>query len=397
MVHSDIGGSISDRYMAIKSSGTASVCISLFFLFLAAPVLIAFEREPIQAEVLEITRPVTPSEASFFRKVISDATSLELGRSGLLVKSAAASEDASIAEILDAGAEPSRERIIGLVNEMTEKPDFVLLTTYSVAGESIRMDLSWYDVAEKRWTAGTTKTSQIGLDLDLDVIEAVGEIIAEVEDRLAEFPKRPIDVGVESEDDGGPEARQTAGIDSPGGGTADSERSAVDAGDDHAEMAIKHFELSIGFAPFLTIGNASDYFKTGIFPTLYGGYRFATPLGLLCLGLQIGVNLFNAEGTATTSDNILVPLGADIRLVVGDDSFIAVFFRIFGGAALFRADYPGLNLYRKIVPYAGASLGILKKLSSAFGIGVDLGYTAFFDTALPISGFTPSANLFWRF
>jgi len=133
--------------------------------------------------------------------------------------------------------------------------DFALLSTYAIDGRTIRIDFSWFDVGENRSRAPISRTSRMDLALDRIIKEAVTEILELEKERIASLVRE-----VERKEKPESSEEPTAGLDG--------------VREPRAEIKLdKRFEVAAGLSPFIATGNVSEFFKLGLMPVLYGGYR----------------------------------------------------------------------------------------------------------------------------
>ena len=367
-------------------------------LFISLIPGVVLGQTSIDAKVLEITLPKSEDDTLLYSRVISAIAAMELTRGGLIVLPGG---DLDLPVI---GRELTGETVLGLAR--SSEADFVLVSRYSNRNKRIIIDLEWYDASTEEMTASAVREGSVDLDLDRTVGSGIEEILVSVSERLASLPKRT-DEGAETVSN---ELAVLPGDTKPG---EPGEGNGVPAGeisslppvtetpakdeeqDAAAPRKIRHFEVSVGFAPFITTGEGSEYFKIGFQPVVYSNVRLITPIGLLCWGLHVGLNAFHAEGLAAVSDNFLIPVGADIRFILGDERPLGVFFRVAGGPSIFVVN-SDVGQYSKIILYALGGIGINISFVEAFGMGIEASYTVFFEEAFPIMGFTPALYLFLR-
>jgi hypothetical protein len=159
----------------------------------------------------------------------------------------------------------------------------------------------------------------------------------------------------------------------------------------------KRFEVSAGLSPFIATGDVSEYFKLGLMPVLYGGYRIPLQNGIITIGLMAGINIFQAEGLIASSENLLIPVGPDIRYTFSPGGTVDLYARLAGGPALFIVNVEGTDQFTKILPFAAVGIGFSLPIGETFGFAVDASYAVYFDTAGLLMGFTPAGYLFVRF
>ena len=270
-----------------------------------------------------------------------------------------------------------------------EGADYLLAGFYILEGNYIAIDFYFHDVSERRELLSVTRKGKMDLAFDRLVAEAVNEIIEktgiEITDAEAAAPGSSI-TPVESAADG-PESSESS----------ESGKMTMVPVREEAVTEIKHLELSLGFAPFLTVGNASEYFRIGYVPCLYGNYRFALARSRIALGIYTGLNLFTAEGIIARADSMLIPIGLDIRYSPGIDSWVNLFFRISGGPVLLALNPNQTGMLIKVISFVLGGIGINLSFSRFIGITLDSSFSVYFEKSQIIMGYTPSLYLFVRF
>ena len=352
-----------------------SVCLLLILMILT--VVASAEGESPQAVVLEISRAEVAGYSRSFQQIISNSMRFELERSGLRVIS-----------VSDLGAHFSLETLYRQ-NEIDEsslqalarqlQADFVIAAKYSGRDEEILLDFSWYDVEGECFTASTSKTGKVDLSIDRIIGGAVAEILTAVDDRLAAFSRSRVEESLEAD------------------GTQTDGREAIETSPQSRVGRRKRLEISTGFAPFLVTGEVSNYFKIGYLASLQANYRINLPLGQLGIGVYSGINLFRAEGVAASSDNFLIPIGADFRYIVGSSFPLGLFVHIGGGPAIFMVNSTVEGRLTKVIPYVMGGIGLSLPFADFLGIAVDMSYAVFFERSTLIMGFTPSVYLYFSF
>jgi hypothetical protein len=324
------------------------------------------------------------------RKVVVDATRLELEYAGFSI-SVETDEG-----IFSEQGEVDTEKLLSL----SEQAGITLAVsgTYVIEGNEIRLTFRSYDVATGSVVATVEKNGRLDLMLDSAIGEAVDEILLQTGVQAPET--RTPDVGT-------PDAGTAEGTDgtAPSGGSQKQallpadEAAGVPAAPDATAAGVqtprKHFEFSLGFAPFLTIGTASEYFTIGLQPSFYGIYHFNLRMGQLGLGLYAGLNSFRAEGLIASSDTTLVPIGLDLRYSAGFP--LGLFLHISSGPAILTINPNGTGRLSKIIPYAMAGIGFQLFFSEGLGIALDTSFAIFFERQLPIMGYSPSVYLYVKF
>lgn len=354
--------------------------------------------------VLALTVPAEQAENETLENIIRDTVARELKLEQLAVKPGVNVENLpSAVELVVDG-----ELVLDVVHDLASRTlsDFVMLSVYSWIGLDMTVVFHWYDAAEKSIKVETKKTRMDDLTLDNVLAKGVVAILKDpvVAARLAEVPPAPLAeelAGSSAEQVGkvGEVAEKPKVVSRDKSPTFQPDYIRPFERDNWPSLPRKfrHFELSAGFAPFIATGTASDYFKVGLLPTASIGLRFEVPpIGLLSFGLNFGINIFHAEGLIAASDNLLIPVGGDIRFVLGKEQPLGVFFHLAGGPAIFAVNSATGGSYTKTVLYALGGIGITISFVGAFGFGIEASYAVFFESAFPIMGFAPAAYFFLR-
>jgi hypothetical protein len=350
------------------------VSMSLLILAIQAVHSLEGDTEMVWPAVLEITQASTHEANLLFQKVIEDAVTLELERTGLRVISF---------RRLAAGEKLASEVKTDL-SDLARKAaaDFVLMSSYAIEGNTIRIDFTWYDTAEDLVTATASKISRMDLTLDRVIKEAVTEILESQKERISTLVKEV----EKKESEEAEQSREEQAL-----------KDRITPREEGAEPLLKRFEVSVGLSPFIATGDVSAYFKFGLMPILYGGYRIPLPSGFITVGLFAGISIFQAEGFIASSENLLIPVGPDLRYTLGRGGPIELYASLAAGPAVFMVTVEGTDRYVKIIPFATAGIGFSLPFNETFGFTVDASYAVFFDKESLLMGFTPAGCLYMRF
>lgn len=362
-------------YRFISWPFAVSACLLLVLMILT--VIASAEGESRPAVVLLITRAGAAGSSRSFQQIISNSMRFELERSGLQVISVSDLGTDFSLETLYRQNEIDEGSLQALARQL--QADFVIAAKYSGGDEEILLDLSWYDVEGERFTASNSKTGKVDLSLDRFIGRAIAEILTAVDDRLAAFSLSRVQKSIEAD------------------GTQADGREAIEVSLQSRVARRKHLEISTGFSPFLATGEVSEYFKIGYLVSLQVNYRINLPSGQLGIGIYSGINLFRAEGVAASSDNFLIPIGADFRYVVGNGFPLGLFIHIGGGPAIFMLNSAVEGRLSKVIPYVMGGIGLSLPFTDFLGIAVDMSYAVFFEKSTLIMGFTPSVYINFSF
>jgi len=315
-------------------------------------------------------------ENAEMQTVISDVLRLELGRSGV--------ETTSVFELtgepMDKSLIQNSDMAPAFELAVSSQIDFVLLGTFYQEGESFWLSCDIYDPREKILSASASRNMRIGFALDDIVADCVGELVTKMSESFANLPPRETEERVVQREI--PPVVEK-GV-PPGRGETEIEE---------AEEAFRRFQFSLGFAPFLVVGRASEFFKSGLSPSFLGSYWVELPFGRLGLGLYGALILFVPEDISVSSSSYFIPLGADVRFGLGDPSPISLYFRLSGGPSLLSLNLNETETQTKIVFYGLGGIGVNIGITDMFGITVDSSFTVIFEGEEPIMGYSPSVYL----
>jgi hypothetical protein len=164
----------------------------------------------------------------------------------------------------------------------------------------------------------------------------------------------------------------------------------------YLDDASTHFEILIGLAPFVLIGQTSDYARIGWNTDLSVGYRFVGEQTQIVLAFSTGLCSFTAESAASRSRVVLTPLAARISLRTSP-SRLGFLLHLGGGPAVFMVS-PNQSAFQfKLVPYATSGIGVDFPISGYLGVLIDLSFSVYFESSQPVMGYAPSVNVHYRF
>ncbi len=380
-------------------------------LMLALIVLLLAAGESLQAQeqsqtvmrrgvIMLLDRPQDQEVERLFQNIIAQAIRWNLERKniGIIEK-----------DTLSYGADGTTDPFQLLDKSDRRAADFVLLSEYASRGQDLEIRMVWYDPQTGERLEEVTRRGRKDLVLDKMIREVVSELLAAVEGSLEDLPLRelpaeqslfqPVTVGTGSGVASSPDTvsgHAAHTLPSTGGNSLrpapPSEGGGTPKGTPPAEerQAVKHFEIALGCAPFVTTGVASEYFKLGLLPSFSANYLFQGQLMRLGLGLYGGVNIFTATGSVASSDNYIIPLGLNLRFEIGSESHPCVQFGISSGPALFLMNSTANGMLSGLTFYGRGSLGVRLPVGSTFGITIEVGYDVYWEQPSPIMGFSPS-------
>lgn len=294
----------------------------------------------------------------------------------------------------------------------------MLLSEYASYGQDLEIRMVWYDPQTGERLEEVTRRGRKDLVMDRMIREVVSELLVSVEDSLQTLPLRELSaeqtffkpatagngtagvstaagvngngpVAVASPDTAGtlPSSGTNSLRPSPPSGSGSTPHSMAGA---EPPQPKKHFEIAVGCAPFVTTGEASEYFKLGVLPSFSLSYLFQGELMRFALGLYTGLNYFSATGEIASADNFIVPMGLSLRYEIGSERYPTVQFGISSGPALFLMNSSPNGMLTGLTFYGRGSLGVRLPLGRTFGITIEAGYDVYWEQPSPIMGFSPS-------
>ena len=336
----------------------------------AAPLLAAQTEEAL---ALSLILPHGPAPEPRLQQVLVDSVGLELSASGCrCCRNPPCSEPG--VELTAAGCRLRPAAAFSLCRRLESR--YLLAGIYSVSGDGIRVDFSWYDLKRRRASAVVSARSAMILDLDAAVAEAVDLLL-----RDGDFPRR---LAGASRFEAGRRPRAAlpvlASFPAPAvaGGRAGAGRAAGGAGSAaaaaagparrslstrrrrlrppprRARFASRRFELAVGFTPFLVSGTAAGYLATGVMPTLGGAWWRQAGPGRIGIGASLGLGHFWAAGSTHAAELYLVPLGGELLYALPLLRGLQATVRLGGGPALFVLNPDRSGTMAKPVPFLSA-------------------------------------------
>jgi len=162
------------------------------------------------------------------------------------------------------------------------------------------------------------------------------------------------------------------------------------------DAPVHRVQVAVGVAPFFTTGRAGDYFTTGMAESFSAGYRLPILNDHFTAAMHVGVYTFEAAGAVASSTNALIPIGLQIQFQTGGTGLFVSYARVSGGPAVFTVSPNGMDTLTKVTGYVHAGIGLSIMFLDHVGLGVEAGYTMFFEKYFPIGGFVPSVFVHMR-
>ncbi len=315
--------------------------------------------------------------AEGFGQVIIDAARYVTGAQGLLVT--------VLVNGIDGSGDPAA------LGAQTEARDAVVCR-FCTEGNRLSVSLLWLDTRSGAETASIATSGMMDLHLDSVILAAFTELLDRKQDRV-----RSIIAARETIRRAAAEAAGARSILAQELAPAVAVRAvvpdepAVSPGSPSPpERSPPKVLLTSGFAPFLPIGAAAYYFRTGYFPTVLAAIDLLRGGdGVLTLGVAVGLNYFKAAGPADSADNYLAPLGLDVRYG-RETGVVRPFLHLAGGAALLTIVTGSQGTLLDFLPFARGGLGLELEVTPRLGIGVLVDYEVYFEMPYLLTGLSPS-------
>ena len=363
----------------------------------SVPVFAATQAVPSGASNAIYVAVVSTGDSSLVA-VITEVLTYGLERDGLETTIAAgAGEQTADSELLSAAS--------------ASKAPVAIVCRYSSNGTSIDLSLSWYDVSQGKALASTTKSGAVDLQLDTAILQALDALLSQVGDtvkQLAQSSAEPAPQSTERSPQAAvtanqtatqtaatPEAPQPAASEGPANTAASSEQSATPASTE-PPTAGPRFYLSLGFSPFITLGEAAQYFTLGYRAPIVASYLFSTPAGRLGIGVFADVTYFVAKGIVETAQSFLVPLGPDLRYELPVGTMLSFELHLGGGPALLVLSTPPQGMQTELLAFALCGLSGEFLITPGFGIELGADFETFFEKSLTVMGISPSLSVTLR-
>lgn len=280
---------------------------------------------------------------------------------------------------------------------------FLVDISYTRASDNYTVELNGYSTWDKmnivsREQAGTTGDEQTAdysriIDEVIQVIneyletEVVQTLISEMEEELDYEEEEvaavmPEDPPAETSED----PPEEIPIEPP---TEPLEKHLV-------KKAAGSFIITAEAAPFVAVGEATEYFTLGLNSAILGGYSFSLPAGILNTGLAVEVFSFNALGVQTDAQNIIVSLGAEVQYFPNVERIASTYYKLAGGAGYFVVNTVSTDTLTKIIPYIAFGTGAVFQLTGIFGVYAGIDFHLYIERSTVISGFSPSLGIYLR-
>jgi hypothetical protein len=386
--------------------------------------------------VLVVARPLGGQKDWPFLRILADAMDIELDRAGM---------NALVPDALPTLAEASRERM--LEEARSAGADFLLVESYNSGGQNLRLEVEVLRAEDGKKIASAEVSRKIDLRLDESAGEAAARLLPQLRPYLAEVTLRKREAAAKTPEEPAPTAEEPAlTAREPQGGQEPAlagqppppeaqeevpeEAAPAEAGPSlssapppeplpapeglrppgapqpPAPPPVKRFEVGAGGAAFLPIAGISSLFQAGYLASAYLEYRWSLAAATLALGLHAGYTGLVPEQAGTASYfHSLVPLDLSLRVGTRENSRLAWYLRVQGGAALNLSPQAKVDQrLTRVLPQAGAGGGLSFAFSPCMGASLEFLYEFLLYLYLkdgklaaePIMGFAAPSILVYR-
>lgn len=275
----------------------------------------------------------------------------------------------------------------------------LLAGNIDVDGNRFKLELQLYETESGGIIGRSRANGRIDLTMDLAVNDAVRSVINAAGDRIPIAERTDRDTGPAGAADGAAKGPTLFGSSLDGSANGARPKPAVAGGrtvvtETPTVTKNKILDIGTGFAPFITVGRAADYFRAGIAADLFVDFRINAPGGHVGLGIDAGYSAFRATGLVLEADNMLVPIGVDVRYSSTPRPF-GITFHLNGGVAAMIVETVHFGRLFKVVPYAAGGAGLMMAFSHFMGAAIDMQYTAYFEGSVVIMGLSPSVAVYF--
>lgn len=335
------------------------------------------EVEVRDAMVLVLIQSGNPGEDQY-RNIIEDTVKIELESEKLQVLTGNGTEDISN---LNTAEELAKSK----------NADFIIAGVYTINNRLLEIEFLWYDAQLKQISEPVFERVVMDLAFDEKISEKVKEIIYLMQERIKEFPLVTIDNF---------QIEQTEIIENKEEDNANivlinkEELDSIRLFDTVTDNKENYIETQTGFAPFVCIGRASDYFKIGFIPTVNVNYVFNLSFGEIGFGISTGINLFNIEVLGSGS-SFFLPFGANVMYQTEFPKKFNFSVRISAGPSVFSVKN-GSERLSKIMIFLFGGTGLEIGITEKLGIFIEAGYYIFFEEEDPVMGFAPCVYFYFR-
>ena len=296
------------------------------------------------------TYNILPKDESLYTlgEVIKDSILLELKIAGFQIFSSEGKEESLSMEEIFHSADASDSRVL-------------IISRFVTDGEIINFKIDCYNTADRNLIISVAKEDKIGFFLDSVINEAMTDVITSIEKNIP-IPSAVIEEPAETEAE-----------------TYDTSK--------------KILTFSLGIAPFLTTGDASRYFTSGLEFYMFGGGKYPLKNFFLIPGLFSSILRFNSEGIILTSENYLISMGGEIRAETILNNLLSIFVQAGTGISLLIVKTDETGIQSTTMPCLFTGIVVSAEFKPGMSGTFQLRYTAVFEESVLITGFSPTVGV----
>ncbi len=339
-------------------------------LLLGATASVVAADDPA-ARVVQVVGPQRGDQDTQLQEILTSFLSIEVERAGL---SPVRPEDGQAAVT---GAPAALSALAA-----RQQARYVLVASYLRRGQQVFLDLRWFDSSSATVVANEQRVAAIDLDLDTALGSAAKALLDASGARRSRVLPSPDTVGAASAQAAPPASAQIP--------------AAIAQAPAGRQESFTRFISSLSLSGVLVTGFASDYFKYGLMPSFFVGYRVALGAGVLAAGAGAGYGLFLTQGDLADIEIEAIPVSAGVRYELGGGGSLIVYLRAEAGPAMLRVRPSGGSAVSKIVPFGVAGIGIGVPLTGSIGFTFETSYSVYVESQNPIQGFTPAVGSYVR-
>ena len=252
---------------------------------------------------------------------------------------------------------------------LKENTSYIILTEVQIDAEELKYIMAVYRAADQFPVYETSRTVTINFYLDQAVKESASILVqAMIADSLANPDKI---------------VRKSPEV--------------LPVGEAAGESPVSFFSLSLGFGPYLTNGEASSYFTTGLAPEFHADFNFKTPGGYWSLGIFGSYNLAEARGVLFDADLQFASVGPELQYAIRFNPVLDLFYNITGGYTILIVNPNDEGIRIASFPFASGRVGLNINIFKHAGLYLSAGYLVYFEQSVVITGLLPSLGLHLRF
>jgi hypothetical protein len=309
--------------------------------------------------------------------------------------------------LVTAAADDTRDP--GRLDAQARKPGIPIVLSCGISASDTRLlaiSLEWRDLQRSSPPVRQDKSGPLDLNLDAVILQALDSLVGAVSPRVDELVAAraaaarvaqaqvgPAEGTGPAPGQGGQPAGGTGGGVTPAlppaGGAEGQPVGPAPAVVTPAAAERPYFALDTGVAPFVPVGAASLYFPIGVLPSVDARFVFPTASGRFAVGLHAAAVYFTATGIGDSAQNLLVPIGLDLRYEIGNGAPFLLFAHLSGGPAMLVIAASAQGTLTDLTAYFKSGLGATFMFNPRLGLSIAADFEIYFEMPYLIMGFAP--------